>query len=257
MPNESSPVPPARPAPSPLTNLRDLGGLPVSGGRLRAGLLWRADDPSLSPDDEIDGLVRRGLTTVIDLRSPEEAAFTGRGALARTAVAYHHLPLTDRMAVPEALAIARLRGARPDDMAAWYAELFRERAPQLVQGFRIAVDAPGTTLFHCSAGKDRTGVFAAALLRVLGATHEVIADDYARTSVALDATRARLRPVVDGILGVDRPQPPAGAPALGAEAEIMSMALRRLDEAEGVVGRLRAAGLTDALHARLRRRFVD
>lgn len=245
-------------SPSHLTNFRDLGGLPVVGGRMRSGSIWRSDDPSLSPDDEVNALIASGLSTVIDLRSPQEADLVGRGPLGEMDVDYHHLPLTDHMAVPEVLAAARLRGTRPQDMADWYLDLLDTRARGIVHGIRICLNAPGAALFHCSAGKDRTGVFAAALLHTAGASPEVIVADYARTQEALLETRRRLTPVVDAILGVDRPKPPPGTAALGAEPDIMRLALADLDSRPGgLSGLLERAGLTREMRAEVRDKYVE
>lgn len=242
---------------TPLTNFRDLGGLMVAGGVVRSDVVWRSDDPTIASTEELERLVARGLTTVIDLRSPEEAAFTGVTWITSLPVERCHLPLSDRMAAPEVLAAARLRGAEPRDVAEWYAEMFVSRAPTLVHGLQRVCDAPGATLFHCAAGKDRTGVFAGALLDTLGAEHEVIVSDYALTERSLAATRLRLAPVVDGILGVDRPKPPGSGASLGADPAIMRIALQILDErADGLSAVLDGAGLTPELRQALRTKLV-
>ncbi|MFV0375321.1 tyrosine-protein phosphatase, partial [Microbacterium sp.] len=78
---------------SPPVNLRDLGGIAVGGGAVRAGFALRADDLSTIPAQVADELVAGGLRAVIDLRSAEEFALTGRGPLGRNAaVSYHHIP---------------------------------------------------------------------------------------------------------------------------------------------------------------------
>lgn len=252
-----------------LANLRDLGGIPVRRGVIRSGLLWRSDDISFTTSEQIEELIAGGLTTVIDLRSPQEASFTGRGPLQATAVEYHHLPLTDQLALPEALAAAMLRGATAEEVGRWYADMAFERSVEISRALTIFAEARGATLFHCSAGKDRTGVLAAAVLTVLGADRAAIVADYARTDDTLGATRARLRPVVAGLLHrggetaatapEPRPEtaPEQSRPTLGAQPESMAAMLSELDARGGLLAALDAAGLAGRVTRRLHDRLVD
>lgn len=176
--------------PMPLANLRDLGGIPVFHGRIGFGRVWRSDDASLIPHAQAADLVARGLRTVIDLRSSAERDVTGRGALEQLPVDYHHLPLTQSARVPSTLARVLREGPNVWAVSRWYAELVASNGEAFARGMQIIADADGTALFHCSAGKDRTGIFAAVLLSVLGASQESIVSDYV-------ATRDRMREVRD------------------------------------------------------------
>lgn len=240
-----------------LENFRELAGLAVAGGTIRSGAVWRSDDVSFIPYAQAEELVGDGLSTVIDLRSPQEASFTGRGPLASMDVDHHTLPLTDEMALPEVLARARLRGATPTEVGEWYADVAVERAPAIARGLGIIADAPGAVLFHCSAGKDRTGIFAAALLSALGAVDDTIMADYGRTAAVLPAVRARLAPIVQAILGTTpRPTDPRGA-SLGADPENMRAMLDTLRERSGGLAELMSAhGLTGTAIERLRERVL-
>ena len=68
---------------------------------------------------------------------------------------------------------------------AWSYRQLREQADRIAQVLGDIAAAPANVLFHCTAGKDRTGVIASALLGVLGATPEVIAADYALSTQAM------------------------------------------------------------------------
>lgn len=239
-------------------NLRDLGGIPIAGGILRDGLAVRADDLSVVTAADADDLIERGLTAVIDLRTADEAALTGRGPLAQRPVAYHHLPL-----------MASIGQGMPQDgpfafdhvqMGEMYARMVEGAAPQLVSALSIITVAPGTTAFHCAAGRDRTGVLAAVLLLALGADDDDIVADYARTDPNMAAIQARMKPVMGVLmarLGFDLDE--MSRMTLSEEPMDISMRtmLARLREHHGdALAPLRAAGLGDDLIARLRARAL-
>jgi len=238
-----------------LVNLRDLGGIAVHGGHVRPGLVWRSDDAACITADGAAALVGRGLTSLIDLRSADELTFTGRGPLGTHQVVHHHLPLLDADASPFELSrMLETSGDTPLTVGAWYAQLALERAEVLVAGLRVVAEAPGSVLFHCAAGKDRTGIFAAALLSALGASLEDIATDYALTHTAMPQILARL---------ADRSrswEPEGGLPTdgtsalLGAPAETMRHMLEVLDIDHGGFAAVLAAG---GLDPRLRNDLVD
>lgn len=181
---------------SPPANLRDLGGIRVSGGTVRTGFAWRADDLSLVDVTSARQLVNDGLTTVIDLRSLAEAGNTGRGALADHPVAYHHVPFWTTFSED----LAAGSGWDQSKFHQLYLNLYENAAGQIVSAFEIIAAAPGAVAFHCSAGQDRTGVLAAALLLTLGATREDIITDYALTGKNSVAIRERTAPVLAPIL---------------------------------------------------------
>ena len=184
-------------------NLRDLGGIPISGGILREKLAIRTDDLAYVTEDVASQLVADGLGAIIDLRSPLEVATTGRGPLGGLPVAYHHLPLLAD--------IARQTPSNPREltheaMGAMYLSMVENSAPQLVTALNIIATTQGATAFHCAAGRDRTGVLAAMLLLTLGASDRDIIEDYARTGDNMPAIMERNRPVMGAMwkaLGID------------------------------------------------------
>lgn len=244
---------------SPLTNLRDLGGIAVDGGEVRSGTLFRADDVALVDELGAQALVDDGIELVIDLRSPGEASRTGRGALETRPVEYLHLPLTDEVADPEALSLfARIADAADPELAmgGWYADLVRERAADLVRGLEAIADAPGGVVFHCAAGKDRTGIFAAAILAVLGADPVDIVTDYARTSDNLPALLARLATATPELAAMSGRMPELPHVLLSAPAGSMRAMLDDLQADGGLVTILEEAGLSEDIVTRLRDRLV-
>ncbi|MEQ6900358.1 tyrosine-protein phosphatase [Nocardioides sp. YIM 152588] len=243
----------------PLANLRDLGGIPVDGGRVRTGVLLRSDDVALIDADGAEALVAEGLSLILDLRSGDELAATGRGVLEAHPVEHRHLPLMGDVTQPAA-DVRALFVDVADPLAAMgemYAGMLRTRAEQFVLGLTAIADGTGGALFHCAAGKDRTGVFAATVLSLLGAAEEDIVADYARTTEALEGIMARM----------NRDHPAGGAadawkdvPAvlMTADPGTMRAMLATIAEEFGSIrALLDAAGYDDALHARLRERLVE
>lgn len=169
-------------------NFRDLGGYPTVDGRsTRWGRLFRSDGlHELTPDD-LDVLRELGLACVIDLRTPAELDRTGRGPLEKEPIRYFHLPLLaggDQTA-PEA-ATQNLT-----DRYLWYLDVGRR---SFVEAFSLVADESSYPLvFHCAAGKDRTGVLAALVLSILGVERPVIVEDYVLTQSRMDLIVERLR----------------------------------------------------------------
>lgn len=239
-----------------LANLRELGGLRVDAGTVRAGVLWRADDLSLSPRNEVVDLHARGVRLVLDLRSTTESERSSSEHAHAAGLDHHQISLLETGADPVAMASMLGDIATADDMGRWYATMAEQGAATIVRGLELVAASPGATLFHCAAGKDRTGVFAAAVLSVLGADDDVIIEDYARTDDVIEAVLARLAPnagtehVFDVI--------DAGHPLLRAPADSMRAMLSHLGRAHGgFAALLRQVGLDTELADALRHRLVE
>ncbi|MGI6878984.1 tyrosine-protein phosphatase [Microbacterium sp. gxy059] len=239
-------------------NLRDLGGVPVRDASVRPGVAIRADDLALADEDSARSLRDAGLAAVIDLRSPDEAAVTGRGPLGSTTVGYHHLPLLARL--DDVPADGETVLTDQATYGALYVQMMERSADRLVQALGVIALAPGAVAFHCSAGQDRTGVLAAALLLALGADHEAIVADYERTGENQDAIRARTHQVLGPLmarLGVDLDASARAATRTEFSGLPMRSLLAHLDATYAdPLQPLRDAGLTDGLVTRLRERTL-
>jgi protein-tyrosine phosphatase len=161
-------------------NLRDIGRLPTHDGRSVApGVVLRSAVP------EADDVGPSGLpwppAVVIDLRSPGESEQLH--PLQRTGVRVVNLPM-----------LSALRpGAAPiQDLLGLYLSMLDHASGYLVELVREVGQAGGTTLIHCAAGKDRTGVSIALLLRLVGVPRQHVLDDYLLTSEAEREIVARL-----------------------------------------------------------------
>jgi hypothetical protein len=167
-------------------NVRDLGGLPVGPGRrTAAGRIFRGELLPVLLEQDVEILIREvGLRTVVDLRTRGEVRHEA-GRWLEHEVGWVNCPF--RLGT-----LAPVPGPGADFVAAYMG--FLEGGPRAVL---LAVETlmnPDNqpALFHCAAGKDRTGVLTALLLDVLGVPHDVIAEDYALSSLALSRVFDRL-----------------------------------------------------------------
>lgn len=172
-------------------NVRDLGGLPTGDGRrTRYGRLIRpATLQELTAADVASLVDRIGVRLVVDLRLPEEAEGQGRGLLAERVGAYANLPLrTADMTRADVM-----RDVAGIDLLTHYTAFLEASGPEVVTAVRLLADpANQPALFHCAAGKDRTGVLAAILLDAVGVEEPAIVADYALTGVHMGRVVARL-----------------------------------------------------------------
>jgi protein-tyrosine phosphatase len=172
-------------------NFRDLGGYRTGDGhRLGWRQLFRADGLHRMTVDDDARLLQLGLATAVDLRTVDEAEHRGRFPADRVPVHYVHLPLMDILPATEELPSWR----EASYVAARYSYMVSEAAPALTRAIQVLA-APDAlpAVFHCSAGKDRTGVLSALILGFLGVPDETIVEDYALSGPAMVDLLAHLK----------------------------------------------------------------
>ena len=231
-------------------NFRDLGGYPTRDGRrVRWRRLFRSDGLHLLSAADIRRLRDEiGLAEVVDLRSTAELRSEGRGMLAAEPLRFHHVPLFDGEVREHRAQAAELTLA---DRYTLMAEFAADRIAGVIT--RLAM-ASGPAVFHCAAGKDRTGVISALLLGLLDVPDEVIVADYAATQENLDAIVDRLMSL-DGYKQLLASLPPD---TLHARPETMVTLLSRLTDRFGsIAGYARQAGVGDDAIVRLRASMVE
>jgi protein tyrosine/serine phosphatase len=178
-------------------NFRDLGGYPAAGGRsVRWGRVYRSDSLHRLDPADAPRLADLGIVTAIDFRANDELDHIGIGPLGELDVRHVHLATVDRaMHGRQMPDISQTRTA-----AEIYFTMLETGAPSYAEALRELAE-PGAlpAVFFCMAGKDRTGVFAALLLGLLGVADADIVADYALTSEVLEEIHARHRREVPAI----------------------------------------------------------
>ena len=168
-------------------NCRDLGGYPATGGRhVRPGALFRSDRLSTLTDDDLDELGSRGIRTVVDFRAGPEIE-RDRSRLWPGVTSHISLPVGDTVdgdiSMVDQIFEGRLRSVSEDDMAGLYLQMIGSYGELFAQLVAIAADVDHLPmLFHCTAGKDRSGIASALLLEALGVARETVLDDYCLTN---------------------------------------------------------------------------
>ena len=173
-------------------NFRDQGGYPTENGRfVKWRRLFRSDslhDLTESDVQTITGTL--GLTTIVDLRSINSVLEDGRGLLALSGMAYHNYPFLERRGIEPPTS-----GSDPGErLTAIYQWILLNAGTLMAQAFNaLAQDVNQPALFHCNAGKDRTGVLGATLLSVLGVSREDVVADFLMTNEVIDGILARIK----------------------------------------------------------------
>jgi len=226
-----------------LLNARELGGYPTTdGGETRWRSLVRADDLSQLTVEGVRALADYGVGTVIDLRWPEEAALAPSPVPSvLPQVRYRRISLLTHTEDEWRL---RSRDVAKELWKCVVLEHVRLELRQVLGA--IAAAPPGVLLFHCVAGKDRTGLIAALLLALADAEPGAIAADYAMSTENLREGYLRRYPDSD---------PERILEALHCPEEGAHNMLRFLADAGGVRAYLGQIGLTEREIGRLRARL--
>ena len=149
-------------------NTRELGGIKtVNCGFTRNGVFWRSDTLGTLSAEDKDKLLSSGMTTIIDMRTEAEVKKAPDGTAELDGFDYYHFPITEGSGVPESLE------------AVPHSYMSIAEAENIPDVWRTIAEAESGVLFHCTTGKDRTGVVSAVILMVCGVDRETIVDDYA------------------------------------------------------------------------------
>ena len=166
------------------SNFRDLGGLRNRHGqRLRHGMVFRSDHlANLSADDQA-ALRQMGVTHSMDLRGVQEHA-----ARPYAIDGLRHVPLPIEPTVVRRVEALLRRGTIPTEsetvalMCETYQDFVRHHGPTFGTLLRHLIEQPTPQVFHCTAGKDRTGMAAALLLGALDVDRDTVMEDYLLTN---------------------------------------------------------------------------
>jgi len=235
-------------------NFRDLGGyLGTDFRRIATGRIYRAGDISKLTDADMEEMKRRKIYTVIDFRGEDEAI----------AAPDRLLPGADYLLLPAGseksadwTSFTQGYASGTEVMMAFYSDVsvFRERYRPF---FRKLLMLPDTSavVFHCSAGKDRTGIAAALFLYVLDVPMETIMADYVATNVYRSAENEKLIDYLTTEQGIDRKM---ATEIMDANPLYLETAFQALKRRYGSVDSFiyRELGMDEAAKLRLREKFL-
>ncbi|MER7111547.1 tyrosine-protein phosphatase [Streptomyces sp. NPDC000229] len=231
-----------------LHNFRDLGGYRAADGRAVAWRrLYRADSLGKLRGADWDRFLELGIRTVIDLRYPWEIDAKGKvpetGRFRYANCSIEHQPY-DQAEIDPALDPWRFLADR-------FAEVTEDGHAEIRQAIELIAEDEGPVVFHCTSGKDRTGLIAALVLTLLDVSEDQILADFALTELATERLTADWRAAHPGRI--------LKWPGYGrAPADIMELVLADLTARYGSVqGYLKdRVGITDEVTAGLRDRLL-
>jgi protein-tyrosine phosphatase len=243
-------------------NLRDLGGYATRDGHaLRWGALYRSDALNSLSDEDLAYLERLKLHHVVDFRSAAERERDPDRLPASVLVDWQ--PISGQGLDPRALQDRLLAGqVSAEQSAAFLLEGnrafvndFRDVYARFLHELGDPANLP--TLFHCTAGKDRTGFAAALVMMVLDVPRETAMHDYLLTNTYTEVkTRRTLRMI--RFASYFRANPRDLEPLFEARESYLAAAYAAIDEQPGgAEAYLHSLGVDDALRARLRANLLE
>ena len=240
-------------------NFRDIGGYPTVDGReVRWGRVYRSDALHRLTDADQAEMARLGIRHVWDFRHDREV----EADVSRlpSGVAHHRVPIgpnpEQARDMPGGLTGGRAE-VTVEDVAGMYAAMLEHFAHQFAAVIEAAADESDLPiLFHCTAGKDRTGLAAALLLAALGVPDEHVVADYELTNEYRTPTRLKeLAPELEE-QGIDVEKV---LPLFSAQGPVMHLTLDALRAGHGSIDAYlrEAAGVEPATLENLRAGLLD
>ncbi|KZT26412.1 hypothetical protein NEOLEDRAFT_1132467 [Neolentinus lepideus HHB14362 ss-1] len=174
-----------------VVNIRDFGGYITEDPsfRVRPGYLFRSGEPTKITESGKEKLRGLGIRKVFDFRSEPEIAKYKAATPVIDGVEFVRNPVSNDEAYDPVGLAARVKRFQTGELTAFvalYTGIFESGGPAFEKVLLHLRDHPDEPcLIHCTAGKDRTGVFAALLLKLLGVDEETIVNDYALTTIGL------------------------------------------------------------------------
>ena len=216
-------------------NSRTFDGYVDTRGTAFSRLIWRSDVPVEPSEEDRQILLDNKITTIIDMRTAGEVQRQRNALSEDERFVYLWYPIEEGSAPPKCL----------DDVPLSYMSCVGSRGAAAV--FKAIADAEDGVLFHCSAGKDRTGVISAVLLLLCDADRDTIVRDYVQSRYN---NKERLERFL-------REHPEADVDVVMAREQSMERFLDMFAEAYGTAESfLSAAGLTAGQIERIRSKML-
>ena len=258
-----------------LHNVRDLGGTPVEDGTVKAGLLFRGDQPFFATDVDKEKMFEMGIGTIVDFRSELERGEKPDPDI--SGVRNVHLPI-----VQDVLAgithdsesdlrvidmIANGADIDPAFIDAYMQQMYRgfvcdpagtAQYARFVDEVIAAAERGRAVLWHCTAGKDRAGFATVILFEALGAPREAIFADYLETNERLSEVVEQILATIGRLLPNESSRS-AVRQFFSADASHLAAAYECAEQRYGSFDAFleQAIGLDGAKRARLRELFVS
>ena len=182
-------------------NFRDLGGYKNKHGQqVRWRKLFRSGHLAELSDADIDALADMSITEVHDFRRKEEQERTPSRSLQASTTNDYEMFIGSMSKFWDHLQSGQLNANTAHDLVVGsYERCHKEVAPAYRRMFKsLIANGHNASLFHCAAGKDRTGIAAALILGALDVDQQIIVDDYLLTLEHFDS--AKLLKIVEGHL---------------------------------------------------------
>ncbi|CEL03554.1 hypothetical protein ASPCAL04708 [Aspergillus calidoustus] len=243
-------------------NLRDISSATTPSSTfppvLRPGFAYRSAAPlSELPDGGATALTTLGIKKIYDLRRPDERTKKPSPVIDGVEVIWIPDTLEGKppVSATEPVPDPERSTERLVDM---YLSYLVSHAPVYRAVFEHIRDEPEKGfLFHCSAGKDRTGVLAALIHRLAGSSDEAIIHDFTLTRVGLEPGRPALLAAMESLYGKSAWDNPVLLVLWGVHAAGMTGFLKALDENHGgAVGYVQSLGFDEADVQRIRENLV-
>ena len=225
-------------------NVRELGGyVNMDGIRLKTHKVLRGDDLSNLTEEGLEALQKYGVKTCIDLRIYEEKRKLDP-FYKSSELEYHSIPIKGNMVMR----------CEPGDMLyQLYASILENHTKALLTELQIIAREEEGIIFHCTAGKDRTGVTAMFILAICGVSREQIVVDYEPSgkNIAEQIKKQKQQLKECGIMNIPDE-------IFESKAETMCKLLDYLeDKYDGPVNYLRKIGLSDLEIEQIRKKMLE
>jgi protein-tyrosine phosphatase len=230
------------------TNFRDLGGYETVDGRFLAwGRVYRSASLTNLTASDLNTLLERGIHLICDLRTYTEVK--EKPDKVPQGVTYRHMPVFPKDPIGIMGVVFRRHKLVSIFDRMYRHSIIDNGAIALGNLLKLFTDMDNLPiLFHCTSGKDRTGVASALLLYILGVDRETIVADYSLTNLSIERVLENIR------VAFSASRPPPGLkleqmyPILSARPEIIEQAFEYIENNYGSIDRyLRGpVGMNDA-----------
>lgn len=165
-----------------VTNFRDLGGFACPGGSTRWNRIYRSAALTDATAADVERLRGRGIKLVLDLRYPHEVQ--AKQDVVIPGVENLNFPLLGDFPIDKLPINGDVKSTK--SLYRMYRLVLRHGGEAILGAFRALLACDGAVLFHCAAGKDRTGIFAMLLLSLAGVDWADILADYTVSELYLE-----------------------------------------------------------------------